>query len=190
MNTKTPIVLATEKDPGPRTLPVPSAFTPPPQGGGGGKRAAWMWVIVGIVIFGGLGYALSGTQVIAPLQGENEEVKEPTPSEEGFRPSFLWEFFPAGDDELGTPRTSVTLSINGEVHEVGTFDGSCLVVNGSSWELVENELTGVICWFAGGGDEVGVFYEEGEYVVKQGVLEEGAEGESGMRGSYETLFVL
>jgi hypothetical protein len=148
-----------------------------------------MWVIIGVVFFGGLGYALSGTQVVAPLQGENEKIKESAESEGGLRPSFLWEFFPAGEDELGTPRTSVTLSINGEAHEIGTFDGSCLVVNGSSWELAQHELTGVICWFAGGGDEVGVFYEEGEYVVKQGVLEEGAEGESGMRGNYETLFV-
>lgn len=154
------------------------------------KNRSWMWVVLALIVLGALGYLLTNQKANAPLQEENEE-REESVIETGDRPSFLWEFFPAGEDaQTGASRTQVSLSVNGEARDVGTFDGSCLVLNGSAWELAENELTGVICWFAGGGDEVGVFYENGEYVVKQGVLEEGMEGEQGLRGNYEVLFTL
>jgi hypothetical protein len=168
-------------------MPVPPSGKKPD----GKKKKTWLWVLIGLVILGGLWYALTGSPsgVKAPKE-ENVEDTSMGTQVEG-QPSFLWEFSPvAGNNETGAPRTKVTLSVGGEVREIGTYDGSCLVINGSSWTLAENELTGVICWFAGGGDEVGVFYENGAYVVKHGYLEEGVEGEAGMRGQYEELFSL
>lgn len=184
---------------GPTSMPVPPKQTlqMPSSQNGGKKSSTWIYVLIGLVILGGLWYLLTQKPEGTALTGteseeEQREDEENTNGGSTLRsPSFLWEFSPAGGDSAtGASRTEVTLSVNGDARTVGTFDGSCLVINGSSWQLAENELTGVICWFGGAGDEIGVFYENGTYVVKQGVLEEGIEGESGMRGGYETLFTL
>lgn len=84
----------------------------------------------------------------------------------------------------------VSITYKGEKRVVGTYPGSCSIVEDSSWPLLENELTGVICWFAGGGSEVGVFYEDGKRVVKVGALEEGTAETEGFRGDFETAFAL
>ncbi len=193
MDTNQPIPLGSSQNKGPSAMPVPPK--PPvkmPEPKGEKKANKWLVPLIVVLVLGGIGYLLLNQSAKAPSASEEALEGENAAEEQvGEKPSFLWEFAPAGGDgETGAPRTAVTLSVNGEARDIGTFDGSCLVINGSSWELAPNELTGVICWFAGGGDEVGVFYENGQYVVKQGVLEEGAEGESGMRGNYETLFTL
>jgi hypothetical protein len=186
--------------PVPPTPPIPPVPPKPPvkfekPKDNGKKSMNVVWVLVGLVILAGLWYLLSGKRAEAPAPGEEAAAREEgSASEQAMRedtPNFLWEFFPAGgDNDTGAPKTRITLTANGETKEVGTFDGSCLVINGSSWALAQNELTGVICWFGGAGDEVGIFYENSQYVVKQGVIEEGVEGESGLRGNYKTLFTL
>lgn len=96
------------------------------------------------------------------------------------------------ENEADAPRTAVML-LEGEAdrkHNVGTYDGSCSVIEASAWTLLENEKTGVICWWAGGGKEIGVFEEDGKLVVKVGELEEGNEEVDGFRGNFELLFPL
>lgn len=187
METHNVIHLPSSQNKGPSAMPVPPAPKKPEK-----KSRTWLYVAVAVVILAGIWYAVVGkpASVKAPADNEQEEALE-LGAAVGDQPSFLWEFSPvAGNNETGAPRTRVTLSIGEDEREIGTYDGSCLVINGSSWPLAEGERTGVICWFAGGGDEVGVFYENGTYVVKHGYLEEGTEGEEGMRGNYETLFSL
>lgn len=120
-------------------------------------------------------------------------MEEPTPSEaEAVDPmTFTWTLEDKGEDpETLSPLTRVTLSVGGTVHDVGTYAGSCSEIEESAWELLPGERSGVICWWAGGGQEIGVFEEEGKLVVKVGVLEEGTAETSGTRGNFETLLEL
>ncbi len=104
---------------------------------------------------------------------------------------FTWSFQNAGtEEETGAPMTVVTLRADGAPYEVGTYQGSCAVIEGSGWELQENELSGAICWFAGGGTEIGVFREGGKIIVKTGQLDEGSAEEPGFRGNFKALIEL
>ncbi|MEK9160481.1 MAG: hypothetical protein AAB440_00385 [Patescibacteria group bacterium] len=113
-----------------------------------------------------------------------------TPVEVVGIPEIVWAFDPAGTDESDTPLTSVSLIWEGKTLDVGTHQGSCFSIEGSSWELVPGETSGAICWWAGGGTELGVFEEGGELIVKRGYLDEGNAEEEGMRGGFEPFFVL
>jgi len=106
------------------------------------------------------------------------------------RSDVAWKFKDKGESTTGAPRTEVTLATNGKSYVVGTYDGSCAVVDGQSWKLLSNERSGVICWFAGGGVEIGVFEEGGGFVVKQGSLDEGDAENAGLRGGFKALFNL
>lgn len=111
-------------------------------------------------------------------------------SEKGM-PSYEWRFEDAGEnEEIGAPMTKVTLVANGESHDVGTYEGSCSKIEDSAWPYLDNEVTGVICWFAGGGSEIGVFRENGAILVKAGLLDEGSAEVEGTRGDFTTLLEL
>ncbi|MBY0110695.1 hypothetical protein K2Y00_01685 [Patescibacteria group bacterium] len=113
-----------------------------------------------------------------------------TPVEVVGIPEIVWAFDPAGTDETDTPLTAVSLIWEGKTFDAGTHPGSCVAIEGSSWALVPGEKSGAICWWAGGGVELGVFEEGGELIVKRGYLDEGSAEEEGMRGGFEPFFVL
>ena len=92
--------------------------------------------------------------------------------------------------ETGIPRATVNLRIGETKHEIGEFDGVCFVVEELQWELQENEKTGVICWWAGGGKEIGIFTENGRDIVKVGELDEGTVDALGFRGNFQTILEL
>jgi len=104
---------------------------------------------------------------------------------------WQWGFEDAGEDaESGAPKTRVTLR-NGETsYVIGSFLGSCVDMRASSWKIAEDEgeLAGAVCWWAGGGNEIGVFSEEGKAVVKIGELDEGDAENSSFRGNFVTRF--
>ena len=90
------------------------------------------------------------------------------------------------DATTSAPLSKVIFTIRGKEYDTGTYLGSCSEVSG----LLENELSGSLCWFAGGGDEVGVFRENGQVVIKHGEVEEGTAESSGFRGNWKTLFTI
>src|SRR3989344_3617295 len=92
--------------------------------------------------------------------------------------------------ETGIPHATVNLHAGETKHEIGEFDGVCFVIEELQWELLENEKTGVICWWAGGGKEIGVFTEGGRDIVKVGELDEGTDGNIGFRGNFQTVLEL
>lgn len=102
---------------------------------------------------------------------------------------FTWNITELGEHAAapGVPRTGVTVTTGGKTYAVGEFDGSCAEIDGTSWPLVEGEKTGVICWWAGGGSEVGIFEEDGKMVIKVGYLEEGTAETEGFRGGYQAV---
>ena len=103
---------------------------------------------------------------------------------------WQWQFESAGEDVSGAPKTKVTLQNGVTGYQVGTYLGSCVDIKASSWKIAEDEgeLAGAICWWAGGGNEIGVFSEEGKAVVKVGVLDEGSAETPAFRGDFVTLF--
>lgn len=93
--------------------------------------------------------------------------------------SYQWRFTEWGTDEK--PQTRVVLVAGGKSYTIGTYDGSCAVQDG---DYLEYEKSRVVCWFAGGGHEIGVFEEPGQVVVRVGDVDEGASGIEGFRGNF------
>lgn len=105
--------------------------------------------------------------------------------------SIVWKFADAGERD-GIPYTKVTVAINNKPYEAGQFAGSCneIGANGSTGidgkGLLPGELSAAQCWYAGGGDEVGVFANEnGGFDIMTGQLGEGEEGAGMFRGDFK-----
>lgn len=117
------------------------------------------------------------------------KVEQDTLIEVGSEPEWLISDTGAFN-EFGAPLTMVALRVNGEQRAIGVYDGSCAVIEESQWQLMENEVSGVICWFAGGGKEIGVFREGEQFVVKEGDVDEGSAETEGFRGNFKALIAL
>lgn len=91
----------------------------------------------------------------------------------------------------GVPQTLVSVQVGETVHEVGTFEGSCSMIDAKGGVdgkgLLAGELSAVQCWFAGGGDEIGIFAKEdgGAEVMVGGISEPDGEGAVGTRGNFK-----
>lgn len=110
------------------------------------------------------------------------------PVDEALREQFAWTFVPLGvDQEISAPKTQVRLKIAGIDVPLGIYTGTCFDIEDSSWEYLRGEVAGAICWWAGGGQEIGVFEEDGELVLKQGEIEEGTAEGGGFRGNFKPL---
>jgi hypothetical protein len=135
------------------------------------KKALWVLVVlvvlVGLVLF----------------MGRDDQVA---------LPGFSWQFTEAGTTDDGfVPLTAVTLQTSsGESYDLGTYEGTCADMVTSSWELLENEIAGAICWFAGGGREIGMFQRDGELVVVVGDIEEGTAETEGFRENFSKVLTL
>ena len=117
------------------------------------------------VILGGVWYTIFRHETTAPA---------------GTASAYEWRFADRGEQD-GIPQTQVTLVANGRLHVIGTYQGTCGEQEG---DYLEYETSKVICWYAGGGHEVGVFEEPGQTVVRVGEVDEGASGIPGFRGNF------
>jgi hypothetical protein len=109
---------------------------------------------------------------------------------------FSWVMAESSYDETNSkPRTTVALKVpcragtSGCAHSVrlisvGTFDGLCSVIEKPE---SKNELSAVLCWFAGAGDEIGVFEENGTLVLKRGEIGEPTSESDGFRGNFTVI---
>lgn len=103
-------------------------------------------------------------------------------------PAFSWVMTEALPDEsLSMPRTTIALKVNNQVITAGTFPGLCTVIERPE---SPNELTGVLCWFAGAGDEIGVFEEGNRLVLKRGEIAEPSAESPGFRGNFIDIAVI
>ncbi len=103
--------------------------------------------------------------------------------------SITWKFTSAGETD-NIPYTSVAVTVDGKSYDMGKFQGSCSEVGASGGidgkGLLAGELSAAQCWFAGGGDEIGVFAnEDGGYDIMVGGLSEGEEGGAMFRGDFK-----
>ncbi|MES2202824.1 MAG: hypothetical protein V4474_00630 [Patescibacteria group bacterium] len=111
-----------------------------------------------------------------------------SPTIEPLREEFTWSFVDRGvNATTSMPATDVALRVAGVDVPLGTYDGNCFAIAGSQWPLLANELSGAICYFAGGGTEIGVFEEGGKLILKKGDVDEGDAEHAGTRGNFVPL---
>lgn len=133
-------------------------------------------VLIALFVAGGTIYAMRG---VVPPTDENMIEKEPAAGV-----AYVWTFTDLGADEFGMPKTEVSIIADGNEHKLGTFDGSC---SEQDTDLLENEKEKAVCWWAGGGKEIGVFEENGRRVVKVGDVDEGDAETGGFRGNFSVV---
>lgn len=138
------------------------------------------WFVVAVVVIGVLWYAYSSRTASTETQTGGDRIKAPT---------ITWRFTDAGERD-NVPFTEVAVTVNGVEHEVGSYQGTCSEITETGGVdgkgLVAGELSAVQCWFAGGGDEIGVFaVEDGTMEVMVGALGEPIEGSEGFRGDFK-----
>lgn len=133
-----------------------------------------LMIVVGVLVLGGIGYVAMNPGVFqTPTDGE---------------PVITWHFSNAGEIDA-MPYTNVRVVINGTAYEMGEFVGSCSEIGANGGidgkGLLAGELSAVQCWFAGGGNEIGVFaHEDGGFDIMVGELGEGEEGRGVFRGNF------
>lgn len=131
-----------------------------------------------------VGFAIVKRHAIAPAPVQEEQATTATAE-----PHFSWRF---ETDESGdglAPKTQVALFDGKNAYDAGTYAGSCSEI--AKENLLPGEISGVLCWFAGGGDEIGVFaHEDGGYDLMHGVQEEGTAESEGFRGDFKVIAVI
>jgi hypothetical protein len=124
-----------------------------------------------------------------PTEGKSLRLKFDAASMKFFDvaegPKIDWSFEKSGDLDIA-PKSKVTLTFNGKSSDVGTYSGVCSPVT----DLLPDEVSAVLCWWAGAGDEIGVFKNGESYVVKTGSQGEGDAQSPGFRGDFEILNTL
>lgn len=84
-----------------------------------------------------------------------------------------WKFEKMGEDtKTAGPLTNVTVVLKGKINKtfaLGTYLGNCSEMKPE--QLSENEIAGVVCWWAG-GTEIGIFKENERLIAKTRGLSE------------------
>ena len=138
------------------------------------------WAVITIVVLGAVGY----------YWYQNNTSQLPT-AMDTMPTSYSWFFEGDGvNEDNQAPITAVTLTAGERSIDAGRYEGSCFVIETSDWQLQAGEKSGVICWFAGGGSEIGVFEENGKIIVKVGDIDEGDAETPGFRGNFKTILEL
>ena len=164
---------------------------------GFGLMAA-VFVIAGLLVLGGGAYIVLNPQAVGESGDETEQQADrkgpkgwiELDSMNSAKTSISWKFNDMDFDANNTPHTEVIVYVEGKEYVVGTFQGSCSEVGASGGVdgkgLLAGELAAAQCWYAGGGDEIGVFaHEDGGYQIMVGTLEESIEGSAGFRGDFK-----
>lgn len=151
-------------------------------------------VVLLIVLAGGVyywyGHRNSSTSMQA-MERTTPAETVPASQESIGKHSVEWTFDSLPDDAAtGAPMTKVTVTWDGASHDAGTYQGSCAEIDGSNGTLQDGQVSGALCWWAGAGDEIGVFTENGGFVLKHGEQQEPSAEAQGFRGNFETLITL
>lgn len=147
------------------------------------------------LLSGGVNGEPSVSEVTIPKKEEASVVPQPIRADAV--PPLSWIFTEALPDEsLSMPRTQVGLKVGCAMNQTGcmerivdagTFAGLCSIIEHPE---SPNELTGVLCWFAGAGDEIGVFERNGVLELQRGEIAEPTAETDGFRGNFVTITTL
>lgn len=97
-----------------------------------------------------------------------------------------WKFENAPEDDSGIPSTKVSVQIQQNIYTLGTYQGTCSVRS----NLDVFELSGALCWYAGFGDEFGVYKENNRIIIKHRQVDEGTAETGVQKGNFEALLTL
>ena len=149
----------------------------------------YFWIVFFVIFFLVLAVTvfLRTEKVVAPIV-ENGDEKKPVEIATSDGVDAVWKIEELGEDQDLAPLSFLELEVKGKIYDLGNFRGNCFVIEESEWELLENELSGVICWWAGGGEEVGLFEKNGALEIWKGKLEEGGEDGGTFRGDFLKVF--
>lgn len=144
-------------------------------------------VFIVFVALSGYLYSLFGQPLLSYLQERTTEPEAPLVVETppvAYAPIWTLEQVPTDGD---VPQTRVSLNDHNVNYPLGVYDGTCFLIEESAWELLPDEETGVICYWAGGGVEIGIFNNNGVRTVEQGIIEEPSAESEGLRGEFLTI---
>jgi hypothetical protein len=88
----------------------------------------------------------------------------------------------------GLEQTKVAVKVKGKEYPAGTYDGTC--TERTKVELLENEVSGVLCYAAGFGDEVGIFKDGRDFTLQVGEVQEPSAETPEFRGNFRILTVI
>ena len=115
-----------------------------------------------------------------------EEASKKEEKKEVLAESYVWSSSVTGEDASGAPISEVSLRGDGLISVVGTAQGDC----SSGLDLLNNQVSSYLCYWAGFGTEYGLFKEGDKLVIKKGVVEEGSGESEGFRGDFEVIKTL
>lgn len=144
-------------------------------------------VVITLGVAASAWYALGGIMPVSEEAAADTPLNMETRPADGEEASYEWVFTDLRTDEFGMPRTIVGLLANGRAHEIGEFEGSCAE---QDTDFLPDQKVKVVCWWAGGGHEIGIFEEDGRDVVKIGEVGEGDAETEGFRGNFVTKVTL
>ncbi len=155
---------------------------------------AALLVVAGLLVVGGGAYVALSSKTFGEAGDQHEQEadavaeKKEKGSEVDASTTISWKLTPLAERDH-IPYTKVEVVVDGTLYTVGDYQGSCSELGASGGVdgkgLLAGELSAVQCWFAGGGDEIGVFaHEDGGYQILVGALEESIEGSAGFRGDF------
>jgi hypothetical protein len=99
-----------------------------------------------------------------------------------------WSFDEVKENASGLPQIKVTVKVHGEKYDAGTYSGLC--IERGKEELLEGQISGVLCYTAGFGDEVGIFKDGRDYTLQVGEVQEpSAEGPE-FRGNFRVVTII
>ncbi len=153
-------------------------------------------IILGIVIVGGAGYVAMNPDVLkAPQASVEADASAEADTEAGTgasasgKVSVAWKIEPLGVD--GPGKSEVTAIINGKEHLIGTYEGTCAEIGSGASAVsdlltADGEVAGVTCYYAGGGDEIGIFKTDTGLEVRVGEIAEPTAESPSFRGNFTT----
>jgi hypothetical protein len=144
------------------------------------QKIVWILILVAIIaLLGGLIKQKENTDLGDTGAVDTRDV--------GGSSSYEWEFKDLGSKDYEGPQTEVVLKSGTKEYSLGKFSGDCAVQN---IDLLPNQESRVICWWAGAGSEIGIFIENGKRIVKVGDVDEGDSETPGFRGNFKVLMEL
>lgn len=146
----------------------------------------YLLLLLGVLLIAAGVYFLTKDEEFDALK--SPELPQAAVVEEEVQPVFAWRFVEEGEGEYGAPNTRVFVSVDGIETDLGVTTGSCSEV--APEQLLENEVSGTLCWWAGGGTEFGVFKSASGYELRKGDQEEGTAESEGFRGNFKTVLEL
>jgi hypothetical protein len=147
------------------------------------KSKGLILALLAIIVLA-IGFVLMRQKAQAPASVPENQAATTT-ADAVVHPTFSWRF-QTNESEGLPPSTQVALITGGKAYDAGAYAGSCAEI--APENLLPGEVSGVLCWYAGGGDEIGVFRDEdNNYFLLHGFQEEGTAESDGFRGDFKEI---